>query len=508
MTARPSDKPSRAADIVDAVHDRLVNELARMEIALELLPMAVAVFDGSMRLLRANPHFHRLTGLAEGQAVGCHVRDAFPAALTEIAQLVDAASKGTRSSERVAFMHPDGPRLVEATLTPLGERLPGGGLVFFATDVTELERAVAHEARARERRLAAIGQLAAGVMHDVNNALNPIVAAAYLLDVHAEDAAAVRDYARRIAMAAETGAATAARVGRFIRQEPLQGSREELVDLAIVADEVLAMTRPVWAERSQSGGIELVRSNEGSARTRGIAGEVREALLNLVQNALDAMPTGGTLSVATGATSDTAWVEVRDSGPGMTEAVREHAFEPFFSTKGRKGTGLGLAEVYGIMKRHRGHAEIVTAPGAGVTVRLTFPRATGPSRTESIETSARHPRRVLIVEDHEDGREFMRALLASDGHTVAAAGGVQEALAQLDAASPRFDVLLADIGLPDGSGWDLIRVARERYPEMRVGVVTGWEPTATPPVPVDFTLRKPVPAQALLSLVSGETAPL
>src|SRR4029077_3100551 len=145
-----------------------------------------------------------------------------------------------------------------------------------STEAERLERMVQErtqellalqEARSRERRLAAVGQLAAGVMHDVNNALNPIMAAAYLLETNAENPAAVRDYAVRIAKAAETGAATAARVGRFIRQEPMQSEREEIVDLSLVCDEVVAMTRPLWAEREEIVDLSLV-CDEVVAMTR------------------------------------------------------------------------------------------------------------------------------------------------------------------------------------------------------------------------------------------------
>src|SRR5204862_5439227 len=187
------------------------------------------------------------------------------------------------------------------------------------------------EARARERRLAAVGQLAAGVMHDVNNALNPIMAAAYLLEANAENPTAVRDYAVRIAKAAETGAATAARVGRFIRQEPLQGVRDELVDLETVCDEVVAMTRPLWAERARGGQVQLDRQLVTGTLVRGIAGELREALLNLVQNALDAMQGGGTLGIHTEILDDKVQLEVRDSGIGMHAEVREHAFKPLLT---------------------------------------------------------------------------------------------------------------------------------------------------------------------------------
>src|SRR5213076_3053981 len=188
-----------------------------------------------------------------------------------------------------------------------------------STEAERLERMVQErtqevlalqDARSRERRLAAVGQLAAGVMHDVNNALNPIMAAAYLLEANAENPAAVRDYAVRIAKAAETGAATAARVGRFIRQEPLQGDREETVDLSVVCDEVVAMTRPLWAERAGGGTIHLEREVAADANIVGIAGELREALLNLVYNALDAMVGGGTLGLRTLVTDDEIRLEV------------------------------------------------------------------------------------------------------------------------------------------------------------------------------------------------------
>src|SRR4051812_3199854 len=269
-------------------------------------------------------------------------------------------------------------------------------------------------------------------MHDVNNALNPIMAAAFLLEANAENPAAVRDYVVCIAKAAETGAATAARVGRFIRQEPLQAEREEPVDLSLVCEEVVAMTQPLWAERSRGGMIHLDRDLADVAMIRGIAGELREALLNLVQNALDAMDGGGTLGLRTRVAADAVHLEVSDSGIGMSAEVRERAFEPFFTTKGRAGTGLGLAEVYGIVKRHRGHAEIESMPGVGTTIRLVLPFAVpGGPTPDADQPRVRSPRRVLLVEDHTDSREFMQALLESDGHVVDTVTCVRDATAKL-----------------------------------------------------------------------------
>jgi signal transduction histidine kinase len=363
------------------------------------------------------------------------------------------------------------------------------------------------EATSRDRRLAAVGQLAAGVMHDVNNALNPIMAAAYLLEMNAENPAAVRDYAVRIARAAETGAATAARVGRFIRQEPLLGAREDTVDISVMVEEVVAMTRPLWQERAKGGVVQLDQELAESALVRGIAGELREALLNLVQNALDAMAGGGTLKIRTTRSANEISVSVADTGIGMSAEVRERAFEPFFTTKGVNGTGLGLAEVYGIARRHRGRAEIESAPGEGTTVRLVFPIST-PERTPvaaSVVKRTRPARRILLVEDHTDSREFMQALLETDGHQVESVKTVEEARERLDReAGAYYEVLLTDIGLPDGSGWDLVAFARGRRPALRIGVVTGWEPRNEQDPACDFTLRKPVGAADLLDKIAGD----
>jgi CheY-like chemotaxis protein len=322
--------------------------------------------------------------------------------------------------------------------------------------------------------------------------------------MNAENPDAVRDYAVRIARAAETGAATAARVGRFIRQEPLLGSRENIVDLSVMVEEVVAMTRPLWQERAKGGVITLEQSLGKEVMIRGIAGELREALLNLVQNALDAMAGGGTLRIVTQLTPTEASVSVSDTGTGMSAEVHERAFEPFFTTKGVNGTGLGLAEVYGIARRHRGRAEIESTLGVGTTVRLMFPPASRGAASSADARNVRPARRVLLVEDHVDSREFMQSLLESDGHSVEAVRTVQEGRQRIADVERPIDVLVTDIGLPDGSGWDLVTFAREVRPSIRIGVVTGWEPRNEHDPACDFTLRKPVGATELLGQIAGE----
>ena len=264
------------------------------------------------------------------------------------------------------------------------------------------------------------------------------------------------------------------------------------------------MTRPLWQERAKGGVIKLEERLAAEVMVRGIAGELREALLKLVQNALDAMAGGGTLRIVTEITPDYASVAVSDTGTGMSAEVHERAFEPFFTTKGVNGTGLGLAEVYGIARRHRGRAEIESVLGVGTTVRLMFPPATPGATSPASTRNARPRRHVLLVEDHLDSREFMQSLLESDGHTVEAVRTVEEGRKRLADVSRSIDVLVTDIGLPDGSGWDLVAFAREMRPSLRIGVVTGWEPRNERDPACDFTLRKPVGATELLAQIAGE----
>jgi signal transduction histidine kinase len=394
------------------------------------------------------------------------------------------------------------------------------------------------EAQLRDRRLAAVGQLAAGVMHDVNNVLNPIMAAAYLLQHHAESPAAVRDYADRIRKAAETGAAIASRVGRFIRQEPLHGG-DRPADLSAIAAEVLAFTEPAWQAIPGGAAVQVVRDLPPGVWVRGIPGELREALVNLVQNGVDAMPAGGTLTVRAFRVGGDACVAVRDSGAGMSAEVRERAFEPFFTTKGVRGSGLGLAEVYGIARRHRGTASIASVPGRGTEVVLRLPAEAAPAGAEAgapagapagAEAASASPvvpggeaegapvmapaiaapgaLRILVVEDQVDSRDYLVRVLRADGHAVEEAEDCAGARARL-AAAP-FDLLLADAGLPDGDGWALVREAQRGWPTLRAGVVTGWDagPERQEASGVAFVLRKPWQVAELQAHVAGPNRPV
>lgn len=537
-----------ASDVTEREQRRttLVRTAREFDTLFELTPAAVRLIDGTGRILRANHHAatehagrtpttvrelwemdapHDVSNNRPLPFLDAPAMRAF-AGLTVVQHVLEVRRhEGHRTIEAHATpLLDDAGRVVGVLLldrdisdtavshaTPTPGDAPAGETddARIAQLVEERSRDViaAHEEQVRERRLAAIGQLAAGVMHDVNNALNPIMAAAYLLRHHAESPEAVKDYADRIRAAAEVGAATASRVGRFIRQEPMHGGEQEEFDLALLVEEVLDLTEPFRLRRSsETGAVHIVREFSPGLLVRVIPGEIREALLNLVQNAIDAMPGGGTLTVRTWAEGDDACVAVRDTGTGMTADVRERAFEPFFTTKGARGTGLGLAEVYGIVRRHRGTATISSEPGRGteVVLRLPLARVATPDATPIVPPGPVEPRRILVVEDHDDGREFLRRILEGDGHAVTAVGTLAEARTRLMAGGA-YDLLLTDVGLPDGSGWEVVRLARAQLPSIRVGVITGWEPSSVggEASGAEFVLRKPLRAGELKAHIAG-----
>ena len=241
--------------------------------------------------------------------------------------------------------------------------------------------------------------------------------------------------------------------------------------------------------------------------------ELREALTNLILNAVDAMPDGGTLTLATRAEADTAVVTVADTGAGMTEEVKRRLFEPFFTTKGVKGTGLGLSLTFGIVSRHGGQIEVDSVPGTGTQFTLRFPvvspaagAALGRARAPVAEDA--RPARCLVADDEELVREMLSDLLAQAGHAVVAAASGAEAIERFRAEA--FDLVLTDLGMAEVNGWQVARACKELRPDVPVLLVTGWgvELSAQELAAhgVDAVLAKPLRVDDLLAAVASFSA--
>jgi signal transduction histidine kinase/ActR/RegA family two-component response regulator len=372
----------------------------------------------------------------------------------------------------------------------------------------------------QQERLRALGQMASGIAHDINNAISPI--ALYtdsLLEREPQLTAQGRGQLQTIQRAIQDVAATVSRIREFYRaREP------ELLLTAVQINElvtqVVELTRARWSTQPQQRGITIEQHSQLQAGLPAIMGaenEIREALTNLVFNAVDAMPQGGQLTISTRATAaGKVQVEVRDTGIGMDEDSRAHCLEPFFTTKGERGTGLGLAMVYGMAQRHGADIDIESAPGKGTSVRLVF-RAAGVAAPEIQPVAAIVPRglRILVVDDDPVLLRTLRDILEQDGHTTVAASGGQQGIdlarAAL-AAGQHFSAAITDLGMPHVDGRQVASALKALSPQMPVILLTGWGQRLLSdgdiPPGVDLVLSKPPKLrelrEALARLVTGQ----
>jgi GAF domain-containing protein len=374
----------------------------------------------------------------------------------------------------------------------------------------ELETALRSLEQSRERavqgeRLRALGELAGGVAHDFNNILAVVLGRAQLLLKGAADPE-VRRHAEVIEQMALDGARTVRRIQEFARTRRARAFRP--VDLARLVEEVAEVTRSRWRDQAQAEG----RTYHVAVDARPvppIAGdpvELREALANLVFNALDAMPDGGRLTLGTRADGERVACEVGDTGVGMTPEVRRRAFDPFFTTKSDRQSGLGLSLVYGIVRRHGGEVEVDSAPGQGSRFTLLFPVAPPAAEPPPAAPPARSaaPARILLIDDELDVRTVLGEVLGGLGHAVTACGDGASGLARLEAEP--FDLVITDLGMPGLSGWEVTRRAKAARPRTPVALLTGWgeqiDPAEARGRGVDFLLPKPCPLDDLAAVVA------
>ena len=253
----------------------------------------------------------------------------------------------------------------------------------------------------------------------------------------------------------------------------------------MVVKQVMELTRARWSDMAQRHGHVIkvaLEQDAASPQTLGVAGEIREALTNLIFNAVDAMPSGGTLTLRTRLQQQSASaaivVEVGDTGTGMDEATRRRCLEPFFTTKGERGTGLGLAMVYGMAQRHGAEVGIESQLGRGTTVRLQFAAAPGSGPDASLLVTGKPRRlRILVVDDDPVLLDTLREILEADGHDVVAADGGQQGIDAMHAAhgsAAPFTLVITDLGMPHVDGRKVASAIKAVSPATPVILLTGW----------------------------------
>lgn len=358
----------------------------------------------------------------------------------------------------------------------------------------------------RTEKLRALGELSAGMAHELNNLLAIVTARAQVILGRVTDET-TREAARVLFQAASDSRDVVRRVQTFARRDaPAALTRCNLAQLVM---ETLELTRARWQDGPAKQGrpIQVIRKIGVLPAVRGTPPEIREALTNLILNAVDAMPQGGMLSFSGAPVTNAEgrhWVELRvsDTGRGIPASLHDKIFDPFFTTKGLEGTGLGLSVVYGIMQRCGGSVTVESAEGQGTTFLLRFVADTSAATGGPVmEHRPLTPCRILLVDDDRSVRHALQVLLQSVGHTVLEADTVEAALAL--AATRRVDLVCTDIRLPGKDGLSLIEHLRETGTP--VIVATGFDDDADRArghPGVAAVLRKPIDMHAFLKTIA------
>jgi signal transduction histidine kinase/ActR/RegA family two-component response regulator len=387
------------------------------------------------------------------------------------------------------------------------------------------------QAALQQERLRALGQMASGIAHDINNAISPI--SLYTESLLSKDptlSQRAREYLTTIQHAIHDVAQTVSRMREFYRPREPQLALAP-VNLNHLVEQVADLTKARWFDMPQQRGdvIDLRRELEADLPiVLGVESEIREALINLIFNAVDAMPKGGVLTLRTRVIEGPdrgkplerrrVAVEVIDTGIGMSEETRRRCLEPFFTTKGERGTGLGLAMVYGTAKRHGAEIQIDSARGRGTTMRLLFAVPEKPAEMP-ITGDYRPPMpvrmRLLIVDDDPVLLKSLRDTLSDDGHDIVSANGGQagiDAFLAAQAEGRPFAAVITDLGMPRVDGRRVASAIKEAVPGTPVFLLTGWGQRLNAeneiPAHVDRVLNKPPKLRELRDALATVRPPM
>jgi PAS domain S-box-containing protein len=379
------------------------------------------------------------------------------------------------------------------------------GMIIDITEHKQVEKRMLHS-----EKLKAMGVMAAGIAHDFNNMLAIIAGNAQLLHGSHGDDKELTDRLSTICKAANDGAEIVRRMRKFM---VVKTDVSEFISVNIkdVIEQSVDFTMPRWKNMARAGGIKYDIDMKGVKEVPAIPGnpsELREVLINIINNALHVMPEGGTVLFCTWSNDNNVYVSISDSGTGMSEEVKEKIFDPFFTTKRAEGSGLGMSVSYGIVKSHGGNIEVESEDGKGCTFTLKFPidRETRQSMVlpESTHKIKLEKLRILVIDDEEEICSILERFFSRNGHKVKSFMNCAEAIKILK--SEEFDLVLCDLVMPDLTGHDVIEVMDKLERRPKIGLITGWdekiETKDTEELKVDFIIKKPFEFSTLTRFVN------
>ena len=473
---------------------------------LESARESIYAVDGEGRFKWCNSATLNGLGLKREQFIGRSLIDlVYDADRPRVSEKLQLALTGQAQTYEMRYFSSDGQlRYARVDNSPLVVDGRTTGVLGIARDITEQKEE--RERAARADKLRALGQLASGVAHDFNNSLAAILGRAQLLRRQVQDDAVVRNL-EIIQTAAEDAAATVRRIQTFARKSPAK--EFEHLDVADLLNDAIEITRTRWQNEARLRGLDydVTLKAESGQITFGSASELREVFVNLIVNAVDAMPEGGRLLITSARRGSKLCLQFADTGTGMPEDVRQKIFDPFFSTKGAQGTGLGLSVSYSIIERHDGSISVASEPGGGTTFSIELPATEVAVELEKPEPESveMRPLSILVVDDEPAVRETLADMLEVMGHRVLMAESGQEALQLL--AINNCELVFTDLAMPEMDGWETARAIRKRCADMKVVLVTGYGTGTVPPAGedklVDGIIGKPFDFDQITQMISG-----
>ena len=486
---------------VTMVHARLRAETSELADVVRRIGEGVIVTDGDDKVVFANRAFAEMVGVRDESLRGRRWTELL-ATSQDVAALTRQMRRSPWQGEALLLTSAGDPRPV---LVSLSTAATADGEVQRIGVFRDVSRE--HELRfrlIREQKFRTLGSLAAGVAHNINNRLTPVLGwTEMLLERLAAGEPIEHDELVHALRVINQGAADSVETVRRLQEysRPARVRGPEGVQLRDVLEQLLALTRPQWDNEAARRGIryEIDLKAEPAPMILAVASEVREALLNILENALAAMPAGGRLTLHVRGEGDRAVVSIADTGRGMSAEVQRLAFEPFFTTRSSEGgSGLGLSLAQEITHRYGGSISVTSHEGVGTTFTLAFPEIGLEALRPPTLLPSLEPMRVLAVEDEPEVLDVIRAMLTAAGHAVVSAASGREALELFERET--VDVVVTDLGMPGMTGLALAQELKRRR-AVPVVLLTGWadELDTAPTRDIDVLLAKPITRERLVS---------